>query len=137
LAGEVYATNIAQWNGTSWSPLGSGMNSDVLALVVSGSTLCAGGDFTTAGTNVSAYLTEALISASQTPGAPTLYITGSSRSVTVFWQDVPGLNLQQNSNLATPAGWTTSSYCVTTANGTNSITIAPLPRNLFFRLSNP
>ena len=46
------ANNIAQWNGSSWSALGSGMNGwCVSALAVSGSTLYAGGDFTTAGGN--------------------------------------------------------------------------------------
>jgi hypothetical protein len=137
IAGGVPANYIAQWNGSSWSPLGSGLNADVLALAVSGGTLYAGGDFTTAGTNVSTYLAEALISASQTPGAPTLYIIGSSNSVTVFWQDVPGWSLQQNSNLATPAGWTASSYAITAASDTNSITITPPMGNLFFRLNNP
>ena len=48
-AGGIPANDIAQWNGSSWSALGSGMNSDVDALAVSGSTLYAGGDFTTAG----------------------------------------------------------------------------------------
>jgi hypothetical protein len=35
-AGSVAATNIAQWNGSSWSPLGSGVNDYVYALAVSG-----------------------------------------------------------------------------------------------------
>ena len=52
-AGGVSATNIAQWNGSSWSALGSGLNNivtyGVLALAVSGNTLYAGGDFATAG----------------------------------------------------------------------------------------
>jgi hypothetical protein len=48
-AGGVSATNIAQWNGSRWSPLGSGMNSFVSALAVSEGTLYAGGEFTTAG----------------------------------------------------------------------------------------
>ncbi|HUD45259.1 MAG TPA: hypothetical protein VMR33_00435 [Candidatus Baltobacteraceae bacterium] len=50
-AGGNAATNIAQWNGTSWSPLGAGVNYDVYALAVSGSTLYAGGQFTIAGSN--------------------------------------------------------------------------------------
>ena len=53
-AGGVSATNIAQWNGSSWSALGSGMtniygNARVYALAVSGTNLYAGGYFTGAG----------------------------------------------------------------------------------------
>jgi hypothetical protein len=77
-----------------------------------------------------------LIAVAQTPGAPTLYISQSGGTVTVFWQDVSGWTLQQNNNLTSPAGWSASGG-VTTANGTNSITILPPTGNLFFRLSNP
>ena len=70
------------------------------------------------------------------PGAPTLYITGSGNTVTVFWQDVSGWSLQQNNNLTVPAGWTGSSG-VTTSNGTNYLNITPPTGNLFFRLANP
>ena len=52
---DTNANYIAQWNGSSWSALGSGMNGIVDALAVSGGTLYAGGSFTTAGTKVSAY----------------------------------------------------------------------------------
>ena len=48
-AGGVAATNIAKWNGSSWSALGSGMNHTVRALAVLGTDLYAGGSFTTAG----------------------------------------------------------------------------------------
>jgi len=48
-AGGSPATNIAKWDGTSWSALGSGMNVFVGALAVSGSDLYAGGEFRTAG----------------------------------------------------------------------------------------
>ncbi|MFH0794075.1 MAG: hypothetical protein V2A74_08595, partial [bacterium] len=47
--GNVVASRIAKWNGTSWSALGSGMNDTVFALAVSGSDVYAGGYFTTAG----------------------------------------------------------------------------------------
>ncbi|HEY3319014.1 MAG TPA: MBG domain-containing protein [Planctomycetota bacterium] len=41
---------VAKWDGSSWSPLGSGMNDAVWALAVDGSgNVYAGGDFTTAG----------------------------------------------------------------------------------------
>jgi hypothetical protein len=54
-AGGVTANYIAKWNGSAWSALGSGMGGDsgfagsVFALAVSGTTLYAGGNFTTAG----------------------------------------------------------------------------------------
>jgi hypothetical protein len=48
-AGGVAANNIAKWNGSAWSPLGTGMSSRVYALAVIGTDLYAGGDFTTAG----------------------------------------------------------------------------------------
>jgi hypothetical protein len=40
---------IAAWNGSTWSALGAGMDNDVYALAVSGTTLYAGGGFTNAG----------------------------------------------------------------------------------------
>jgi len=53
-AGAVPATNIAKWDGSAWSALGSGMSfypydAYVNALAVSGTNLYAGGRFTTAG----------------------------------------------------------------------------------------
>src|SRR5438128_4511642 len=48
-AGGSTVNHIAQWNGSSWSPLGSGMNNEVWALTVYNGALIAGGIFTTAG----------------------------------------------------------------------------------------
>jgi hypothetical protein len=51
-AGGVTASNIARWDGATWSPLGTGTNAEVLALATDaagGSTLYAGGAFTLAG----------------------------------------------------------------------------------------
>ncbi len=48
-AGGSPANYIAKWNGTSWSALGSGLNSFVFAIAVSGSDVYVGGNFTTAG----------------------------------------------------------------------------------------
>jgi len=55
-AGGVAANRVASWDGSSWSPLGSGMSSWVNALTVYDGRLIAGGSFTTAGGKVSAYL---------------------------------------------------------------------------------
>jgi hypothetical protein len=53
MAGGVPALDIAKWNGSAWSALGSGLNGAVNALAVfddgSVPALYAGGDFTTAG----------------------------------------------------------------------------------------
>jgi hypothetical protein len=51
-AGGLAATNIAKWNGSSWSPLGSNVEGEyasVQALAVSGDDLYVGGSFITAG----------------------------------------------------------------------------------------
>ncbi len=48
-AGGVIVNNIAKWNGTSWGPLGTGMNGPVYALAWDGTNLYAGGWFTSAG----------------------------------------------------------------------------------------
>jgi hypothetical protein len=72
----------------------------------------------------------------QTPGVPTLYISHSGDTVTLFWQDVSGWSLQQNNNLALPANWSASGG-VTTSNGTNYLNISSPAGNLFFRLQHP
>ena len=57
MAGDVIANNIAAWDGTTWQPLGSGMDGAVWALTVypgapgQAGELIAGGAFTTAGGN--------------------------------------------------------------------------------------
>lgn len=49
MAGGTEVDFIAAWDGTGWSPLGSGMNGAVRALTVYDGQLIAGGSFTTAG----------------------------------------------------------------------------------------
>ena len=56
VAGNTMAANIAKWDGSNWSALGSGMNTSVLALAVSGTNLYAGGRFTNAGGSAAAYI---------------------------------------------------------------------------------
>lgn len=78
-----------------------------------------------------------LISVVQTPGAPALCITLAGNSVILTWPGPGSFTLQQNADPANPSGWTPSSYTVSTANGTNSVTLNHLAGNLFFRLRSP
>ncbi len=77
----------------------------------------------------------ALISVVQTPGLPDLVITHAGNTVTVSWPATGSYTLQQNTSLGNSGGWGTSGYSITTANGTNSISITPPTGNLFFRLT--
>jgi hypothetical protein len=47
--GNVAANNIAKWNGTEWSALGSGTSGPVNAIALNGTDVYAGGNFTDAG----------------------------------------------------------------------------------------
>ena len=79
----------------------------------------------------------ALINVVQTPGAPTLYISRATNTVTVFWQNVSGWNLIQNGNLATPVASWSASTSPTLTGGTNYLTLTNPPGNRFFRLTHP
>ena len=76
-----------------------------------------------------------LVSAVQTPGAPTLYIASWGDTVTVYWQNVSGWTLQQNGSLTAPNGWTACPYSPITSNGTNYVNITGPTGSMFFRLS--
>jgi len=78
----------------------------------------------------------ALISVIQSPGGPTLFISHSGNTVTVFWQNVSGWNLLQNNNLAVSANWSTNSSWATVS-GTNYLNLTSPTGNLFFRLQHP
>ncbi len=71
----------------------------------------------------------------QSAGLPPLIISRAGNSVLVLWKNSGPYTLQQNGNVADSNGWATSGNPITTANGTNSITISPPTGNLFFRLS--
>jgi len=78
-----------------------------------------------------------LLSVVQTPGAPTLYVSHSGNTVTVFWQNVAGWSLVQNNNLTTPvASWTASSSPTLTG-GTNYLNLITPTGSQFFRLAHP
>jgi hypothetical protein len=53
--------------------------------------------------------------------------------VVVSWPDTGSYDLQTNGKL-NASGWIVFGGTVTTANGTNSVTITPPLGNLFFRL---
>ncbi|MEI6078927.1 MAG: hypothetical protein WCS94_25365 [Verrucomicrobiota bacterium] len=79
----------------------------------------------------------ALINVVQTPGAPTLYISHSGNTVTVYWQDVTGWSLIQSVNLTPPvASWSASSSPTLTG-GTNYLTLTNPAGNIFYRLTHP
>ena len=84
-AGGNAANNIAQWDGSGWSALGSGVGGDdfypytyprVDALAVSGGKLYAGGWFMTAGTNVSVAVAEAIVGGA--PGSVAIITTNAA-----------------------------------------------------------
>jgi hypothetical protein len=74
-----------------------------------------------------------LLSVVQTPGAPRLFISHSSTVVTIYWQNVSGWTLQQNSSVTSPSGWSASDG-VTTSSGTNYLNLSSPTGSLFFRL---
>jgi len=76
-----------------------------------------------------------LIAVVQAAGLPNLTIAHVGNSISVSWPNSGTYTLQQNNNLAAPAGWVASSYPVTISNGTNRVTITPPAGNGFFRLS--
>jgi len=79
-----------------------------------------------------------IISVVQAAGVPNLVIVPNGpNSVQIRWPATGSYTLEQNNNLAATAGWAASGYTVSTANGTNSVTISPPRGNVFFRLANP
>ncbi len=78
----------------------------------------------------------AFVSVVQTPGAPTLHISISGTTVSVYWQNVSGWTLQQNNSVTAPANWTSAGIS-SSSNGTNYLNITSPTGHLFFRLANP
>jgi len=78
----------------------------------------------------------ALISVVQTTGAPTLYISHSGNTVTVYWQNVANWSLHQNNSLTAPVAWPLNSSWTTT-NGTNYLNVVNPTGNLFYKLQTP
>jgi hypothetical protein len=124
------ANYIAQWDGSSWTALGSGANNQVVALAVSGSDLYAGGYFGTAGGKVSPYIARfSLLTLS------TVSMILSGGNVIVTWPtNATGFTLQSTTNLTSPAGWITNSPAPVVVNGQNTVTNPISGAQKFFRL---
>jgi hypothetical protein len=136
-AGGSAATNIARWNGSSWTALGSGMDYYVFALAASGSDLYAGGYFTTAGGKVSPYIARAYLLP-----LPTLSVLRSSiprGGITVSWPsaDTASFTLEQAGTLAPPASWVTNAASIADDGANRSATLAATNSAQFFRLRRP
>jgi hypothetical protein len=78
----------------------------------------------------------AVITLDQVAGAPTLFITHKGQAVTLHWQQVGYWYLQQTSDLASPADWTTSPGVIT-QDGTSSLSLTNVSGHLCFRLASP
>ena len=102
-AGGVLARNIAKWDGTNWTSMGSGMNTNVSALALSGNDLYAAGMFTTAGGKVSAYIAKAalVLPANALPNA---FLDGNY--FVVHFDGTPGVTytIEHTDNLS-PVNW--------------------------------
>ena len=141
VVGGSAANFIAQWNGSSWSPLGSGMSGGydpngphvyALAAAGTGSDLYAGGAFTTAGGTESDYAARAIL---RLPSL-TLRQTNSS-SVAVSWPSPsPGFVLQQNSAGLGSVNWSNVTDSMVD-DGTNKMITQPMETSRFFRLVLP
>jgi len=135
-AGGLSAKSIAKWDGSSWSPLGSGMDyyGSVFALAVSGVDLYAGGDFTTAGGKVSVYIARAYLLS-----LPTLSVLRSSANATISWPstNTSDFALERASALATPMNWLPNSATITDDGTNKSVTLRATNPAQFFRLRRP
>jgi hypothetical protein len=75
-----------------------------------------------------------IIAAIQLPNSPVLSLTRSNAFVVISWPATPGFTLQSSANLAAPTVWSVVTQQVSTANGTNSVSIPITGGNQFFRL---
>jgi hypothetical protein len=131
-AGGAPANSIAQWNGSSWSALGSGMNSAVHALAVSGTNLIAGGDFTKAGASVCPYIAQASIAPPMIitqPSGQTLPIGGTVSfgvSATGSWPLEYQWYFDTNSLLTDATNSTLSFLALTNESGSYEVVVSNL-----------
>jgi hypothetical protein len=79
------------------------------------------------------------LSAVQTPGAPLLKILLSNTNTAIVSWPAPsaGWILQQNTSVASPAGWSNATNAVTQAGGQNQIIVGHPTGNRVYRLVHP
>jgi hypothetical protein len=143
MAGGLPASCIAKWDGSNWSPLGSGIGRGlrsprVFALSASDRDLYAAGNFTTAGGKVSAYVARAYlgvlgpritcppstnVDCGQSATLTALVTNSSGLPLTVVW-DVNGQVAQTNSFPGSDAATNFSvSFASALPSGTNNVTV--------------
>jgi hypothetical protein len=131
MAGDVAATNIAKWDGSNWSALGSGFNANVNALATLNNTLYAGGDFITEGGKFSPFMASAYLQALP----PTASAVLSGNNFILTWPaSATGFTLQSTVNLTPPVVWTTNSPAPVIINGQNTVTDLISGAQKFYRL---
>jgi hypothetical protein len=138
----VPVTCIARWDGSEWSPLGSGMAGGTLipivsSLAVSSSALYAGGAFSVAGGKVSGYAAKASFVPIAAPGVFRNPIYSPSDGFSCTFQDAsPGLPYRiQTSPALADGSWTDlTNFTYATP---IVITAGPAVTNGFFRSVSP
>lgn len=136
-AGGIAANRIAKWDGSAWSALGSGMNSNVHALTVSGTNLYVGGKFTTAGNKVSAYVAKANIGAARGRFSNLVYSPATGFSCT-FSDGTVGQPYRIQTSLSLAAGsWTDFTNFTYTAPLVITDASAVAATNTFYRAITP
>jgi hypothetical protein len=136
-AGGTEASYIAEWNGSAWSALGSGMDSQVRALAVSGTNLYVGGDFSTAGGKVSAYLAKANISAAPGQFGNLAYSPATGFSCTFLDASVGQPYRVQTSPSLAVGPWTDLTNFIYASPIVISDAAAILATNTFYRAVTP
>jgi len=133
------AQNIAKWDGTDWSALGSGVNGLVYALAYNNNGhLFVGGNFSTAGTNASQFFVEAIVGVATNPLTLALTNNGSAGIGLTWPLDHIGWRLEAQRN---PPGVGVTSNWFTIPRSTN-VNATNFPVNqragsVFYRLVYP
>lgn len=126
-AGGVSALNVAHWNGTAWSSLGTGTNGEVRALAVLGGRVYAGGYFTAVGdeSQVMNYFgsfdpAQTLATASGSARALTMLYPNPATGGAVTWA-LPSASTTRSVQLLDGLGRLTGNWLLPA--GSNSLTV--------------